>query len=110
MKNYFASDFRRKCLAIVTLLSFIFTQSAFAMVNVGNGSFTDLTGLTADGEWNHGVPNSWNTLGGTNYIIYNTNTLLNLDHAGTISQTLGTVDAGGEDVTVSFDYGDMWNG
>lgn len=100
----------KKFLASFTLVTLLFTHSAFAAVVVNNGNFSNLTGLTADGDWNHGVPNSWTTLGGTNYIIYNTGTLLNLDHAGTISQNLGTVDVGGEDITVSFDYGDMWNG
>lgn len=111
MKNgAFAVSAVRKFLALSTIVFISLAQPTFAALLVNNGNFNDLSGLTSDGDWNHGVPNSWITLGGTNYVIYNTGTLLNLDHAGTISQSLGTVDVGGEDITVSFDYGDMWNG
>ncbi len=110
MKTYLSSNFSKKCFSVVTLFFLLFSQSAFGAVSLINGDFSNLGDLIADGDWNHGLPNSWTTLGGTNYIVYNTGTVLNLDHAGTISQTLGTVDAGGENITVSFEYGDLWNG
>lgn len=60
------------------------------------------------GGWYDGVPIGWSTTGANQYVI--NNEVLNLDHVGTFSQTLGVVDAGAEDVTVSFQYGDIWNG
>ena len=111
MKNNFhISAIGRKCFTLITLIAFFFTHSAFAALVVNNGDFSNLAGLTPDGDWNHGVPNSWTTLSGTNYIVHNTGTRLNLDHAGTISQSIGTVVAATPDITASFQYGDIWNG
>ncbi len=113
MRNSFhLAGLGRKCLTLLTLSVFLFTHSAFAALVVNNGNFSNLTGLTnGGGGWYHGVPNSWTTLSGTNYIIYTTGgAKLNMDHAGTVSQSLGTVVLGQEDITVSFDYGDVWSG
>lgn len=91
----------------VTLLS-SFGNSAFAALSLNNGDFSDHTGLTQEGAWYHGIPASWTVAGPNLYII--NDTTLNLDGKGVVAQNLGTVEAGNEVVTVSFQYGDMWNG
>jgi hypothetical protein len=60
------------------------------------------------GGWYDGIPNGWSTTGTNQYVI--NNNVLNLDHVGTFSQTLNSVEVGAENVTVSFEYGDIWNG
>lgn len=110
IKNISSLVIAKKFFAIITIITLVFSNSVFAAIAVNNGDFSDLSGLTPDGGWNHGIPNNWTTLGGTNYIIYGDGTVLNLDHAGIISQSLGAVVLGGEDITVSFQYGDIWGG
>jgi len=98
----------KKVFAIITLL-FFSTHSAFAALAVSNGDFSDLTGLTnAGGGWYHGTPTAWSLTGSDQYVInYNR---VNLEGKGTFSQSLGTVALGGEDITVSFQYGDVFGG
>ena len=84
-------------------------QPTFAAIAVGNGNFSDVSGMTnAGGGWYHGNPNSWSANGTNQYVI--NNNVLNLDHVGTFTQNLGTVVTGGEKITVNFQYGDLWGG
>lgn len=109
MKTYLLSNFSKKCFSALTLFFFLVSQSAFAAVSLTNGNFSDTSGMAdIGGGWYDGVPTGWATTGANQYVI--NNEVLNLDHVGTFSQTLGVVDAGAEDVTVSFEYGDIWNG
>jgi hypothetical protein len=109
MKTYFYSNFGKKCFSVATLLFFLLSQSAFAAVSVTNGNFADTGGMAdVGGGWYDGTPNGWSTTGANQYVI--NNEVLNLDHVGVFSQILGVVDVGAEDITVSFEYGDIWNG
>lgn len=99
----------KKVLAFVTATILLFSNSAFAAIAVNNGDFSDTSGMTnAGGGWYHGTPNSWSA-NGTNQYVINSN-VLNLDHVGTFTQSLGAVVNGGEKITVNFEYGDIWNG
>ena len=108
MKTYFHVNVEKKCVSLMTLFCLFFSQSAFGAVNIINGDFNDTTGMSVNGGWYDGIPAGWSTTGVNQYVI-NNNTL-NLDHVGTFSQNLGTVEVGGEDIKVSFEYGDIWNG
>jgi hypothetical protein len=108
MKSYLSLSLK-KFLAVTTIATFFFSNSAFAAIAVNNGNFSDTSGMTnAGGGWYHGNPNSWSANGTNQYVI--NNNVLNLDHVGTFTQSLGTVDLGGEDITVSFEYGDIFSG
>lgn len=99
----------KKILAVTTILSFFGIQPTFAALVLTNGNFGDTSGMTnAGGGWYHGNPNGW-TANGTNQYVINNN-VLNLDHVGTFTQIIGTVENGGEKITINFDYGDLWNG
>jgi hypothetical protein len=82
-------------------------------LNVTNGDFNDLTGLTdQSGGWYQGAPADWTSTAGTpGYAVYNaagfgnaTPAFANLGQLSTLRQDLGTT-ASASLVTVSFDIG-----
>lgn len=79
-------------------------------LSITNWDFSDFTGLTVrDASWYDWTPNGWTSSGGTWFYSVNTAEWLNLANVETVSQWMGTVESGGEVVTVYFDYADKVN-
>jgi len=98
-------------LATVLFAAAVLTQDAQARLNVVNGDFSDLGGLTAANEgWHGGLPKGWQ--GTTNtYAIHAaqgaTPPTCNPSTLGFFRQSIGTVDKP-SDVTLSFDVSEPW--
>ena len=109
LKPHFHSLFLSLCGFIAWLAS----PQASAALNVTNGDFNDLTGLTdQSGGWYSGAPAGWtSTAGSPGYAVHNaayagnaTPAFANLGQLSTLRQDLGTT-ASASLVTVSFDIG-----
>jgi hypothetical protein len=78
-------------------------------LSITNWNFTSTTGMSNTGGWWYGWTSpGWSyTWAGSSYVV--NNGIMNLDAMGTLSQSMWTVVAGWEVVTVTFQYADNWN-
>ncbi len=88
------------------------SQVAQVVSTVVNGDFSDLTGMTANGNWYGGVPLGWTLVSGSSDYTVNigvgaTPPIFNLD-GKTVTQTLGTL-TNVSDVVVSFTLSQPFN-
>jgi hypothetical protein len=107
-------QFRKpKWLALLLTALLGLATNAQGHLEVVNGDFSDLTGLTQSNDgWYSGVPNGWT--GSSNRYVINGKSgakppICNPSQLGRLCQQLGTVEKTG-DVVLKFDVSDVFNG